>query len=100
MFGARSFEVGEDLVDAWLAKAEAQAAKSAALTAAAASTDGLISVTVDGAGLVTGLTLDEAIRERPAEQTAREILATLRAAQAELGHEETVLDAYTGRLAD
>jgi DNA-binding protein YbaB len=111
MFGARSFEVGEDLVDAWLAKIEARAAPSAvlanrlaALTATATSEDGLISVTVGGTGLVTGLTLDEAIRARPAEGTARAILATLRAAQVSLADQagtaaaETVgRDSETGR---
>ena len=65
---------------------------------------------------IQGLTLDEAIRERPAESTAREILATLRTAQDALATQagaataetvgrdsetgRAVLAAYAGRVAD
>jgi len=60
-------------------------------------------VTVDASGM-TGLSLAEGIRQRPAEETAEAVLATLRAAQTALTAaattvtEETVgADSETGR---
>jgi hypothetical protein len=55
-----------------------------ALTASAHSDDGLVSVTVGSSGGITDLELKEGIRERPAAETARAIVTTLRAAQASL----------------
>lgn len=111
MFGGRSFDLGAqrpgaavDLVDGWLAKIEEQAARRhdlavrlGALTATAESPAGLISVTVGATGLVTGLALAEGIRDRPAADTAREILTTLRAAQALLAAKAIAITAETSQ---
>jgi hypothetical protein len=109
MFGGRSFDVGpqgldtaEDLVDGWLAKIEDRAARAATLTtrlgelsATAQSETGRVSVTVGATGVVTGLELDEAIREQPAADTAIEILATLQAALVSLATKAGVVTAET-----
>lgn len=88
MFGGRSFGAPDsasaaDLVDDWLARAEERAAR----TTTAHSSTGRVSVTVGASGAVTGLELAEDIRDQPAADTAREILTTLRAAQALLATE-------------
>jgi DNA-binding protein YbaB len=79
------------LVDDWQAKLEDQAARAralsgrvAGLTARAASSDGLIEVTVSSTGALTDLYLDEAIRRQPAAETAAKVMAALRDAQASL----------------
>jgi hypothetical protein len=109
VFGGRSFDLGaqrpgaaEDLVDEWLAKIEEQAARThdlavrlGALTATAESPAGLISVTVGATGLVTGLALAEGIRDRPAADTARDILITIGAAQALLAAKAIAVTAET-----
>ena len=109
MFGGRSFDVGaqrldtaEDLVDGWLAKIEERAAQSAVLaarlgelTATARSEAGRVSVTVGATGLMTALELDEAIRDQPATDTAREIIATVRTAQAALAEQASAVTAET-----
>jgi hypothetical protein len=81
----------ERMVDDWQAQFEQRAAQArelsarlAVLTATARSDDGLVSITVGPSGGLTDLRLDEGIRARPAAETARQILATLAAAQAEL----------------
>jgi DNA-binding protein YbaB len=91
MFGGRSFDVegrrpfaAEDLVDGWLARAREDTARLGELTATARSSGGRVSVTVGPAGTITGLDLAESIRDQPAADTAREILAAVRAAQASL----------------
>jgi hypothetical protein len=99
------------LVDEWQATLEEQAARArelsgrvAGLTAVAASSDGLVEVTVSAAGALTDLRLDEGVRRQPAAETAATVLATLRAAQAALTSQvagavaETVgLDSAAGR---
>jgi hypothetical protein len=113
VFGGRSFDLGaqrpgaaEDLVDGWLAKIEEQATRRhdlavrlAALTATAESAAGLVSVTVGATGLVTGLALAEGIRDRPAADTARDILTTLGAAQALLATKAIAVTAEAARRA-
>ena len=91
MFDGRNLDEAERLVDQWITgiEARAQAARElserlAVVSATAGSEDGLISVTVDASGGVTRLHLDERIRSRPAEATARAIMTTIRAAQAAL----------------
>ncbi|MDG4786565.1 hypothetical protein O7626_11595 [Micromonospora sp. WMMD1102] len=46
--------------------------------------DGLVEATLDPAGALVGLRLDERTRQQPADRVAEEILATVRAARAEL----------------
>src|SRR6266511_655477 len=91
MFDGRDLDDAERLVDDWQAGIEARAAQArelatrlGALTATARSADGLVSVTVGSSGGITDLVLKEGIRDRPAAETARAILATLRAAQSSL----------------
>lgn len=55
-----------------------------ALTATARSADGAIAATVDAAGALVDLRLDERVRGQSAVRTAEQVLATARAAQAEL----------------
>ncbi|GIE95761.1 YbaB/EbfC family nucleoid-associated protein [Paractinoplanes rishiriensis] len=123
MFDGRDFEAAERRVDDWQAGIEARAAQtrdlSARLTrllATARSDDNLVEVTVGATGDLVALTLDERIRQRPAADTAREIMATLRQARAALvtavaaATDETVgtdsatgraiIASYTGRLGD
>jgi DNA-binding protein YbaB len=78
-------------VDDWESKLAERAAKArelslrlAALTATARDRAGLIRVTVGSSGSVVDLTLDERCRQQSAAETARQILATVRAAQAQL----------------
>jgi phenylpyruvate tautomerase PptA (4-oxalocrotonate tautomerase family) len=111
MFDGRDLDDAERLVDNWqagfeqrAAQARALAARLGSLTATARSEDELITVTVGASGAVSGLSLEEGIRDRPAAHTAREILATLRAAQTSLikavteATAETVgADSETGR---
>ncbi|WP_406044925.1 YbaB/EbfC family nucleoid-associated protein [Micromonospora sp. NBC_00898] len=54
------------------------------LTASATSADGAVEATVDTAGTLIALRLDERIRARPAARTAEQVLATTRTAYAEL----------------
>jgi hypothetical protein len=77
------------------ARARQLAARLGALTARARSADGLVSVTVGSSGAITGLELKEGIRDRLADETARAILATVRAAQASLTAAVTAAAAET-----
>jgi hypothetical protein len=102
MFDGRDLDEAEQLIDDWQAGIEARAAQArelasrlGTLTATARSDDELISVTVGAAGAPTDLTLKEGIRDRPADETARAILATLRAAQASLTAAATEVTAET-----
>jgi DNA-binding protein YbaB len=102
MFDGQDLDAAERLVDDWQAGIEARAAQTrdlaarlGALTATALSEDGLVSVTVGASGAITDLSLKEGIRERPATDTAREILETLRAAQASLTEAATAVTAET-----
>jgi YbaB/EbfC DNA-binding family protein len=121
MFDGRDFDAAERLVDDWQAGIEARAAQArelstrlAGLSATVCSADGLVTVTVGAAGDLTGLELDERTRGRPAAETARQIMATLRAARLRLTAAVTevttetvgadsatgraIIDSYTGRF--
>ena len=98
MFDGQDFEAAERMIDDWQAGLEARAARArelsarlARLSACARSDDRLVTVTVGASGDLVGLELDERIRRRPAAETARSILTTLRVAQA--GLTEAVADA-------
>jgi hypothetical protein len=102
MFDGRDLDDAERQVDDWQAGIEARAAQArelaarlGALTATARSEDGLVSVTVGSSGGITDLVLKEGIRDRPAAETARAILATLRAAQSSLTVAATAATAET-----
>jgi hypothetical protein len=111
MLDGRDFEAAERMIDDWQAGIEARAvrarelsARLARLSARARSDDRLVTVTVGASGDLVGLELDERTRQRPAAETARTILRTLRAAQARLieavadATAETVgADSATGR---
>jgi DNA-binding protein YbaB len=91
MFDGPDLDAAERRVDDWQAGFEQRAAQArelagrlAELTASARSEDGLVTVTVGATGDLTGLELDEEIRRQPAAETARQILRTLAAAQADL----------------
>jgi DNA-binding protein YbaB len=123
MFDGRDFDAAEQLVDDWQAGIEARAAQArelsarlAELSATARSDDELVTVTVGSSGDLAALELDERIRDRPAAETAREIMATLRVARATLTAAVTevtaetlgadsatgqaVIASYTGRLGE
>jgi hypothetical protein len=102
MFDGRDLDDAARMVDDWQAGIEARAAQArelgarlSALMGSARSDDGLVSVTVGSSGAITGLELKEGIRERPAAETARAILATVRAAQASLVAAATAVTAET-----
>ena|SRR5919107_1301820 len=91
MFDSGNIDETERLVRDWQAGLEGRAAAArelsqrlSLLSGAARSPDGSVAVTVGPSGVVRALTLDEAVRRRPAVETARAILATLGAAQAAL----------------
>jgi hypothetical protein len=91
MFDGGDFGGAERLVDDWQAGLERRAAAArelsqrlSLLSGSARSPDGHIAVTVGSSGVVRALTLDEAVRRRPAAETAGAILATVAAAQAAL----------------
>lgn len=65
-------------------RSQALSARLAALTATAASADRAVEATVDSAGTLIALRLDERVRAQSAARTAEQILATTRAAYAEL----------------
>jgi hypothetical protein len=102
MFDGQDLDAAERLIDDWQAGIEARAAQTrdlaarlGTLTATARSEDGLVAVTVGASGAIADLALQEGIRERPAADTAREILETLRAAQASLTEAATAVTAET-----
>jgi hypothetical protein len=111
MLDGRDFEAAERMIDDWQTGIEARAAQAkelsarlSRLSARVRSDDRLIAVTVGASGDLVGLELDERTRQRPAAETARVILKTLRAAQARLAEAvadataETVgIDSATGR---
>ncbi|WP_430502562.1 YbaB/EbfC family DNA-binding protein [Micromonospora trifolii] len=68
------------------------------LTGTAHNADQTVDVTVDSAGLLIDLRLDERIRQQPAAHTARQILETTTAARADLLRQ--VSDAVTESLGD
>ncbi|GIM89747.1 hypothetical protein Ato02nite_015400 [Paractinoplanes toevensis] len=80
-----------DRIDEWergfaerAAQAKALAERSAQLSATGRAGDGAVEVTVDSNGQLTGVRLEEEIRRQPAATTARQIMAAVRAAQADL----------------
>ena len=98
MFDGPDLDAAERLVDDWQAGFEQRAAQArelaarlAELSASARSDDGLVAVTVGAGGALTGLQLDEEVRRQPAAETARQILTTLAAAQAELTARATAI---------
>jgi hypothetical protein len=102
MFDGQDLDQAERMIDEWqagfderAARARAMSARLLALTAAAESDDGLVRVTVGASGAIAGLDLREGIRDRPAAETARAILSTLRAAQAALTEAATAVTAET-----
>jgi hypothetical protein len=102
MFDGRDLDEAERLVDDWQAgieeratQARALSARLGSLTATARSEDELVTVTVGASGVISGLSLEEGIRDQPADETARAILATLRAAQASLTKAATEATAET-----
>lgn len=111
MFDGRDLGDAERMIDDWQAGLEANAAAAremsdrlAGLTATARSPDRLVTVRVGATGDLVGLELAEEIRARPAAETAREILATLRAARvalvdavAEVTAETVGAESATGR---
>jgi hypothetical protein len=91
MFDGRGLDETGELVDDWQAGFEERAAQArqlstrlAGLTASARSPDELVTVTVGASGDLVALELAEGVRDRPAEATAREIMATLQGARAAL----------------
>ncbi|WP_330437876.1 YbaB/EbfC family nucleoid-associated protein [Micromonospora sp. NBC_00821] len=66
------------------AHAKALSTQVQALTGTATSPDRSVEVTVNASGLLIGLRLDERIRQCSSAQTARQIMATTRAAHADL----------------
>jgi DNA-binding protein YbaB len=102
MFDGRDLDEAERMVDDWQAgfeeravQARALSARLGSLTATAESEDELVKVTVGASGTMSDLALEEGIRDRPAAETARAILATLRAAQASLTKAATQATAET-----
>ncbi|SCG55472.1 hypothetical protein [Micromonospora halophytica] len=66
------------------ARSKALSAQVQALTGSARSPDRTVEVTVDSAGMLVDLRLDERTRQHSAAHTARQILATTRAAHVDL----------------
>jgi DNA-binding protein YbaB len=56
--------------------------RTSGLSATAREGDGIVEVTVDSGGQISGLRLDEEIRRQPAAVTARQILAAISSAKA------------------
>jgi DNA-binding protein YbaB len=102
MFDPSDLDSAEQWVDDWQAGFEERAAQArelaarlSELTATARSEDGLVEVTVGPSGALVGLELDEDIRRQSATKTAREILATLGAAQSAMTKAATDVTAET-----
>ncbi|MFI7305868.1 YbaB/EbfC family nucleoid-associated protein [Micromonospora aurantiaca] len=81
---ARRLDEWESSLTDRAARARDLSARTQALTGTARSADGLVEVTVDTSGLLTGLRLDERVRQHSAAHTARQILAVTRDARADL----------------
>ena len=102
MFDPSDLDSAEQWVDDWQAGFEERAAQARELAArltelkaTARSEDGLVEVTVGSSGALVGLELDEDVRRQSAAKTAREILATLGAAQAAMTKAATAVTAET-----
>ncbi|MEV1143933.1 YbaB/EbfC family DNA-binding protein [Micromonospora sp. NPDC049799] len=81
---ARRIDDWESSIAERAARARALAAQIQALTGNARSPDRMVEVTVDSAGLLTDLRLDERTRQHAAALTARQILQTALAARHDL----------------
>ncbi len=79
-------------------RAKTLSATTRNLTGTARNADRTVEVSVDSAGLLIDLQLDERIRQQPAARTARQILETTTAARADLLRK--VSDATTEALGD
>ena len=102
MVDGRNLDAAEQWVDDWQSGIEQQAAGARALAArlaevdgSARSADGLIEAFVDSSGGITDLRLDEGIRRHSSQHTAREILATIAAAQSAMAKQAAVAVAET-----
>ncbi|MBU2670510.1 YbaB/EbfC family nucleoid-associated protein [Actinoplanes bogorensis] len=102
MFDGRDLGDAERMIDDWQTGIEARAAQArelstrlAAVTATVRSDDGLVELTVGSTGDLVRLELGEGIRGRPAAETARDIMATLRAARRALTAEITEVTTAT-----
>jgi DNA-binding protein YbaB len=91
MFDGESAGEALERIDEWerslgrrAEQARELARRSAELTGTARSRDGLVEVTVGSEGRVERIHLDERTRQQPAEDTARTLMETLRAASAAL----------------
>ncbi|WP_030490688.1 hypothetical protein [Micromonospora chokoriensis] len=100
-----ALDAAERRLDEWesslaerAARAKTLSATMPALIGTARNADRTIEVTVDLAGLLIDLQLDERIRQQPAAHTARQILETTTAARADLLRQ--VSDAVTQSLGD
>ncbi|WP_422735247.1 YbaB/EbfC family DNA-binding protein [Micromonospora sp. WMMD729] len=90
-------------------RAKTLSARVRELTGSAESPDRTVQVTVDSAGLLVDLWLDERTRQQPAARTAQQIIDTTRAARADLLRQvadslgddasaRAIIDSYTSRL--
>ncbi|TDB70814.1 YbaB/EbfC family nucleoid-associated protein [Micromonospora sp. KC723] len=95
---ARRLDSWESSIVERAAQAKALSAQVQQLTGTARSPDLMVEVTVDSAGMLVDLRLDERTRHRPAADTARQILETTRAAYSDLLRQMT--EATTGTLGD
>lgn len=119
MFDDASLDAADRWVDDWQVKIEERLARSRALAASlgavagtARSGDGLVEVTVDSSGALQELHLDEDVRGHSARWIAEQVLATARAARADLARrsievaeqsgdaDSAVLSALTARLGE
>ncbi|MDG4810583.1 YbaB/EbfC family nucleoid-associated protein [Micromonospora sp. WMMD1120] len=76
-------------------RARALAARVRALTGTAHNPDRTVTVTVDSAGQLVDLRLDERIRQQPGSRTAEQILTVSRAARADLLRQITAITTET-----
>ncbi|MGK5441440.1 YbaB/EbfC family nucleoid-associated protein [Micromonospora sp. URMC 105] len=76
-------------------RAQSLSARVQALTGTATSADRAVTVTVDATGALSGLRLDERIRQHPAAHTAQLILEITSAARADLLRQVTEATAGT-----
>jgi hypothetical protein len=86
-----SFDDANIRVDEWLAGIEERASKArelsglvAGLTATASNSDRSITVTVSSSGALSDIRIDDAVRRHSGQWIAQQILATTRAATAQL----------------
>ncbi|RAO27725.1 hypothetical protein PSN13_05613 [Micromonospora saelicesensis] len=115
-----ALDAAERRLDEWesslaerAARAKTLSATMRDLTGTAHNADRTVDVTVDSAGLLIDLRLDERIRQQPAAHTARQILETTTAARADLLRQvsatvaeslgddasaQAIIDSYRSRL--